>query len=121
MDGWRSWPHAPPPGTVLCEVADIPDAGAKEFELGEGYDRFHLVLLRSGEKVRAYRNRCAHVHIPLNYDPDVFYVMDGDLLMCAHHGATFRISDGQCVDGPCEGGRLQPVPVSVKSGAVVIG
>ena len=87
---------------------------------GEGYDSFRVLLLRSGEGVRAYRNRCAHVHIPLNYEPGVFHVLDGNVLMCAHHGAMYRIADGFCFDGPCEGASLSPVPVAVRGDTVVV-
>ncbi|HVY07668.1 MAG TPA: Rieske 2Fe-2S domain-containing protein [Burkholderiales bacterium] len=121
MQEWRSWPHAPAAGTVLCALDDIPDGGAKEAAFGEDWDSFRIVLLRSGREVRAYRNRCAHVQIPMNYEPGIFHVLDGGLLMCAHHGATYRFEDGFCVDGPCEGSRLQPVPVSVVNDAVLIG
>ena len=120
MQEWRTWPFAPQPGTVLCTLADIPDKGAKEVIFGEGYDSFCIVLLRSGESVHAYRNRCAHVHIPLNYEPDVFHVYDGDVLMCAHHGAMYRIADGYCFDGPCEGASLAPVPVAVRGDSVLV-
>ena len=121
MHAWKEWPFAPEPGAALCMLAEIPDKGAKEVVFGEGYDSFRVLLLRSGEGVRAYRNRCAHAHIPLNYEPDIFHVLDGDVLMCAHHGAMYRIADGFCFDGPCEGARLMPIPVTVEAGEVVMG
>jgi nitrite reductase/ring-hydroxylating ferredoxin subunit len=120
MEDWHTWPFAPPTGTTLCKLAEIPDRGAREIIFGEGYDSFRVLLLRSGSGVRAYRNRCAHVHIPLNYEPDLFHVLDGEVLMCAHHGAMYRIADGVCFDGPCEGARLSPIPVAVRGGAVVV-
>ena len=120
MEEWRTWPFAPAPGTVLCNLADIPDKGAKEVVFGTDYDSFRVVLLRAGGGVHAYRNRCAHVHIPLNYEPDVFHVYDGNVLMCAHHGAMYRVADGFCFDGPCEGASLSSVPVAVRGDAVVI-
>jgi nitrite reductase/ring-hydroxylating ferredoxin subunit len=120
MREWQSWPFAPEPETVLCALAEIPDEGAKEVVFGEGYDSFRVLLLRSGEGVRAYRNRCAHVHIPLNYEPGVFHLLDGEVLMCAHHGAMYRIADGFCFDGPCEGASLSPIPVAVRGDAVVV-
>ena len=30
--------------------------------------------------------------------------------MCAHHSAMFRFEDGVCIDGPCQGAALTPVP-----------
>ncbi|MBI3527368.1 MAG: Rieske 2Fe-2S domain-containing protein [Betaproteobacteria bacterium] len=121
MSDWKELPFAPTEGTALCMLAEIPDKGAKEVVFGEGYDSFRVLLLRSGEGVRAYRNRCAHVHIPLNYEPDVFHILDGEVLMCAHHGAMYRIADGMCFDGPCEGASLMPIPVVVKDDGVVMG
>lgn len=120
MGEWQSWPFAPAPGTVLCALAEIPDEGAKEVVFGEGYDCFRVLLLRSGGDVRAYRNRCAHVHIPLNYEPGEFHLLEGGVLMCAHHGAMYRIADGFCFDGPCEGASLSPVSVGVRGEGVVV-
>ena len=120
MEDWRTWPYAPDEGTALCMLEEVPDKGAKEVAFGEGYDCFRVLLLRSGESVRAYRNRCAHLHIALNYEPDVFHILDGDVLMCAHHGAMYPIADGVCFDGPCEGARLMSIPVAIRGAAVVI-
>jgi nitrite reductase/ring-hydroxylating ferredoxin subunit len=120
MEEWRTWPFAPEQGTELCALTEIPDKGAKEVVFGEGYDCFRVLLLRSGEDVLAYRNRCAHVHIPLNYEPDLFHVLDGEVLMCAHHGAMYRIADGVCFDGPCEGASLSPIPVAIRGDTVVM-
>jgi nitrite reductase/ring-hydroxylating ferredoxin subunit len=48
-------------------------------------------------------------------------VLDGDVLMCAHHGAMYRIADGFCFDGPLRGREPHPVPVTVRGDAVVLG
>ncbi len=121
MEEWRTWPFAPAPGTLLCALADVPDRGAKEVVFGDGYDCFRVLLLRAGAAVHAYRNRCAHVHIPLNYEPDLFHLLEGGLLMCAHHGATYRIGDGYCVDGPCEGASLASIPVTIHGERIFVG
>jgi nitrite reductase/ring-hydroxylating ferredoxin subunit len=120
MSDWKELPFAPEQGTALCMLAEISDKGAKEVVFGEGYDAFRVLLLRSGSGVRAYRNRCAHVHIPLNYEPDLFHLLDNDVLMCAHHGAMYRIADGVCFDGPCEGASLMPIPVAVRGDTVFV-
>ena len=120
MEEWRGLPLAPAAGSVLCKLSEIPEQGGKEVVLGEGDYAFRIVLLRFAGGVRAFRNRCAHVHIPLNYGPDEFHVLDGDVLMCAHHGAMYRIADGFCFDGPCEGASLTAIPVAVTDGAVVV-
>ena len=33
--------------------------------------------------------------------PDRFLSADGSLIVCATHGAEFRITDGECLRGPC--------------------
>jgi nitrite reductase/ring-hydroxylating ferredoxin subunit len=111
MSDWRALPSAPTAGTLLCEVTEIPDLGARELTFGEGNDAFRILLLRRGEAVWAYRNRCPHHSLPLNFEPDVFHTFDGEIVMCAHHTAMFRIDDGYCFDGPCLGARLDPLPL----------
>jgi protocatechuate 3,4-dioxygenase beta subunit len=56
-------------------------------------------------------NRCPHFSVPLDYRPQEFCTYRGKILMCAHHSAMFRFEDGHCIDGPCKGAQLEPVPV----------
>ena len=121
MSDWRTLPSAPAAGTRLCEIEDIPDRGGCEIAFGEGKNVFSVVLLRRGQSVWAYRNCCPHHSLPLNFDPDVFHTFDGEILMCAHHTAMFRIDDGYCFDGPCLGASLDPVPVTRDGSTLRIG
>jgi nitrite reductase/ring-hydroxylating ferredoxin subunit len=41
------------------------------------------------------------------------------MIQCALHGALFRIEDGYCLYGPCQGASLHPLPLR-QEGAVVI-
>jgi nitrite reductase/ring-hydroxylating ferredoxin subunit len=118
MEAWRGLPYAPRPGDRLCAEADVPADGGREVVQGEGEYAFRIVLLRWNGGIRAYRNRCAHVHIPLNYEPGTFHVLEGGVLMCAHHGAMYRIETGDCFDGPCERSSLTAIPVAVRDGLV---
>src|SRR5258705_313796 len=43
---------------------------------------------------------------------------DGRHFQCSTHGARFRIADGYCVAGPCQGERLAAVAVTVEDGVV---
>jgi nitrite reductase/ring-hydroxylating ferredoxin subunit len=40
--------------------------------------------------------------------------------MCSSHGALFRISDGECVLGPCLGEKLMPLLIEVRDGDVFL-
>lgn len=121
MEEWRGLPFAPAEGTVLCKLDDLPQQGGREVVLGEGDYCFRVLLIRTAGGIRAFRNRCPHVHIPLNYEPDEFHILDDDVLMCAHHGAMFHIATGECFDGPCERSSLTAIPVIVQGNRVIVG
>lgn len=113
--------HAPPAGTLLCSVAEVPDGGGREIVFGEGRDAFRVLLLRRGDDVWAYRNLCPHFSLPLHYHPQRFVTMDGALVVCAHHNSVFRFEDGACVDGPCGQVGLEPFSIRRDGDRVVAG
>ena len=45
-------------------------------------------------------------------------VVDRRHILCATHGALFRIEDGHCLAGPCKGKGLTAVAVAVAGGEV---
>lgn len=104
----------------LCRFEDIPDGGAKGIELERDGKSLDLILLRRGARVFAYLNRCPHKGTPLETFPDRFLDQTGDLLICSTHGARFRVSDGFCVQGPCEGAWLKRAGVLVSNGIVML-
>lgn len=99
-----------PEAGFLCALDDVPDGGAIEVSIQQA----GVVVVRRGDDAWAYRNVCPHFSIPLNYEPNTFWVYDGEMLMCAHHSAMFRLEDGQCVDGPCQGAALTPVVIRIE-------
>lgn len=103
---------------ALCRLEDIPDGGAVSADVDSSTGGFTLVLLRQGERVYAYHNECPHAGRRLDWSPGKFLVKDG-LLICAAHGATFGVSSGQCIAGPCRSG-LAAVPVHVEDGRVCL-
>lgn len=103
----------------LCAVDDVPSPGARGFVLDDAGVRVGLVVVRAGEDVYGYVNRCPHLSIPLNLWPDRFLSPDGQVLQCATHGARFRLTDGFCTAGPCKGRFLTSFPLSVKNRKIV--
>ena len=71
-----------------------------------------LVLLRRGDRVRAWLNICPHAGRRLDWAPGRFLLSKGQLV-CAAHGATFEVDAGLCVAGPCRGQSLRAVAVTV--------
>ncbi len=77
-----------------------------------------IVVARWGGQWLAYWNVCRHVPIPL--DAGVGHLEPGDHWVCATHGARFRVADGRCVEGPCEGASLFPVPLEERRGQLLV-
>lgn len=69
-----------------------------------------ILLYRDHDEIHAWLNICPHAGRRLDYAPGKFLMQDGDLV-CAAHGATFRLDNGECVAGPCRGASLKSVPV----------
>lgn len=105
---------------VLCRLSDLEATGCREFRLGGGEWPMKGFVVKDGNAVFAYVNRCAHVAYPLNYLPDRFLSHDGSVIQCTVHGAIFEKSTGYCIAGPCAGLSLAPVPVRVAGGCVLL-
>jgi nitrite reductase/ring-hydroxylating ferredoxin subunit len=98
---------------VLCTLAELEATGCREFRVGAGEWPMKGFVVKVGEGVRAYVNRCAHVAYPLNYLEHRFLSHDGALIQCYVHGALFEKETGHCVAGPCSGLSLAVVPVQL--------
>ena len=104
--------------TRLCALEDIPDGGAKGVS-PNNRGRDQVVLVRQGNRVYGYVNNCPHYdRAPLGWKKDEFLSGDGQHLMCAAHGALFRIEDGACEIGPCLGQSLTPISLQIRAGVV---
>lgn len=103
----------------LCRLEEIPDGGAFEATGTVAGVTESLVLLRHGGKVRGFLNVCPHAGRPLNWAPGKFLV-EGGMLICAAHGASFSVPDGYCVLGPCRGSSLREVPLALLEGEVFV-
>lgn len=102
---------------VLCRLEEIPDGEARGFPAPAG-GFTGLFAIRQGNSVLAYVNSCPHIGLPLEPVPDRFLDRKREMIVCAAHGARFRIADGECVSGPCIGEALEPVEVRLVEGEV---
>ncbi len=87
----------------LCAADELGEGQSRGFEIAGG----KLLLVRKHGQVVAYRNRCPHRGIPLEWLPDQFLDASASLIQCATHGALFLIDSGECVAGPCAGQSLE--------------
>jgi nitrite reductase/ring-hydroxylating ferredoxin subunit len=113
------FPAEPPGHRALCRLIDIPDGASKGFPPPPG-GFTGLFAVRQGAAVHVYVNSCPHIGTPLDWTPDRFLSADGRLIVCATHGAEFRIADGECLWGPCRGERLERVMIQIKDGTIYV-
>lgn len=118
MSSSRPRVYQTPAGVRLCALEEIADPGARNFVLQIGPAFFHGFVVRRGEAVRGYVDRCPHQGLPLAHKLDQYLTPDRTLIACAWHGALFRLEDGRCVGGPCLGESLKPWSVLVDQGFV---
>ena len=104
---------------ALCRADAILDGTSKGFPPAPG-GFTGLFAIRQGDAVHVYVNACPHIGTPLNWTPDRFLSHDGSRIVCATHGAEFRIADGECLRGPCFGDRLERVVIQIKDGIVYV-
>lgn len=111
--------HATPAGVLLGPLDLIESGSARSFVLQLRAGRFHGFVIRRGDAVFGYVDRCPHMGLPLAQTPDNYLAPSGALISCSWHGALFESETGACVGGPCRGASLTPWPVSIVDGAIV--
>ena len=110
-----------PAGVVLGPVEQIAPEAARSFVVQLKTGRFHGFVVRRGEEVFGYVDRCPHMGLPLAKRLDDYLAPGGDLVLCSWHAALFEPETGLCVGGPCKGARLTPWPVHRREGTIVTG
>lgn len=88
----------------LCRSADLLDSGlAVPFDVVYGGQTCRAFAIRFQGQVHAYLNRCAHVAMEMDWQPNRFFDDTGRWLVCATHGAVYAPDTGACRGGPCRG------------------
>lgn len=93
---------------ALCLSADLVDGGlAVPFDVRFGGQSCRAFAIRFEGTAHAYLNRCAHVAMEMDYQPNRFFDDSGRWLLCATHGAAYEPATGRCAGGPCRGGLVK--------------
>ncbi len=99
---------------LLCSTKNFSDDSAKGFTLNDtGY-----VVVKKDGLFYVYINRCPHIGINLEYQPNQFLDIENHYIQCSNHGALFEIETGTCVSGPCTGQSLTNVPFDLIDSAI---
>lgn len=110
---------ATPAGVKLGPLAAIPDGTARNYVLQLRAGRFHGFVVRRGDQVFGYVDRCPHAGLPLAKKLDDYLTPDGRYVLCSWHGALFDTASGVCVGGPCAGQRLTEWAVEVAGDQII--
>ncbi len=102
----------------LCRSADLRDGGlAVPFDVVYGGQTCRAFAIRYRGQVHAWLNRCAHVAMEMDWQPNRFFDDTGRWLLCSTHGAAYEPDTGACAGGPCRGGLVR-IEVSEAEGIV---
>ncbi|MBL0945420.1 MAG: Rieske 2Fe-2S domain-containing protein [Hydrogenophaga sp.] len=89
----------------LCNSRDLVDGGqAVSFDVNYAGQTCRAFVVRYRGRTHAYLNRCTHVAMEMDWQPDRFFDDSGQWLLCATHGAAYAPDTGECRGGPCRGG-----------------
>ena len=108
-------------GRVIARVDEMEPGSVKKFWLICQSYRIDGFLINYQGGFHAYVNRCRHMTTPLDFVRYQFFTEDGEHLVCMTHGAIYDPRSGLCVEGPCKGLSLYPLPVLVERGEVLVG
>ncbi|MBK7402184.1 MAG: Rieske 2Fe-2S domain-containing protein [Myxococcales bacterium] len=101
---------------MVVRVPILPTPWFEDPEIGRVKVHGGLIVARKGGRAIAYLNLCRHVPLSLDLGDGELLSADKTRLLCHHHGARYRIEDGVCDYGPCEGERLIPAAVDERDG-----
>jgi len=102
----------------LCRSADLQECGlAVSFDVEYQGQSCWAFAVRFHGEAHAYLNRCSHVAMEMDFQPNRFFDPTGQWLICATHGALYAPDTGRCMNGPCRGA-LVKIALSEQGGMV---
>ena len=104
---------------MVVRVPVIPAFHFQDDAIGKVRATSALVARRNGV-IRAYANVCRHIPLTLDLGDGEVSTPDGRFFLCHHHGARYRIEDGSCEFGPCDGDSLVALGVEVIDGELLL-
>ena len=96
---------------MLIRRSDLPTEGLVALDADIDGESTSIIVDCERTPLQAWLNCCPHQGRRLDYVPGKFLIHKGQLV-CAAHGATFDLSEGLCVGGPCRGEHLTKVTIA---------
>jgi len=103
---------------ALCNSRDLAEGGdAVPFDVVYAGQTCRAFAVRYQGHCHAYLNRCAHIAMEMDYQPNRLFDDTGRWLLCSTHGAVYEPDTGACAGGPCRGG-LVKIDLTEEGGVV---
>lgn len=77
-------------------------------------------VVKKNGRYFAYHNLCKHLPVTLDLHDGAFFTHDKAHLQCHMHGAMYEMETGFCVAGPCQGTRLNILPLVEEETQIVV-
>jgi nitrite reductase/ring-hydroxylating ferredoxin subunit len=104
--------------TPLCNSHDLVNGGeGVPFDVVFAGQTCRAFAIRYQGQARAFVNRCSHVAMELDFQPNRFMDDSGRFIVCATHGALYDPDTGACQGGPGRGG-LIPIALTEHDGVI---
>ncbi|MAS00416.1 MAG: Rieske (2Fe-2S) protein [Nitrosomonadales bacterium] len=87
--------------------------------LENGQDQAGFIVFFKN-KYYAYKNKCQHLEVELDWDNNEFFEDEDKFIVCATHGALYEPSTGKCIFGPCQGKYLEILNLKVLPDQLII-
>ena len=104
----------------LCDLQQLEATQAKSLTTEIHGRTTDIFLVRNPDGVFGYIDRCPHTGTPLEWKVDHFLDDRFEHIVCATHGAQFRIENGYCFAGPCKQQSLTALTVVVEDNKIYL-
>lgn len=104
----------------IPQATGLSHGEAKTFSFRRDGEELEGFVMRHGEGLVAYVNKCPHWSVDLDMDMGTFYAPKVDRIFCRNHGALFHPLTGSCDAGPCAGHGLEKLELRIEGEAAVV-
>jgi nitrite reductase/ring-hydroxylating ferredoxin subunit len=94
----------------VCSIKDLRDSEPREAKVGGE----SIAIVRVGDECFAVHDICTHAHAQMSTG-----FVEGHLIICPLHGASFDLRTGKCIDPPADQD-IRCYAVKVEGGDVLI-
>jgi len=100
--------------TFICNLDSLIQNRAEIRHIDTNHGPISIIIVSKNSQVYAYENKCPHGWISLDSASSEINSGCKQYIQCSSHFAQFRIEDGLCIYGPCQGHSLLKLDIQVR-------